>query len=153
MTSAKHICTGAVLQCMDFRLRRKLADALEKHFPQEDYDLISIAGGVQDLLREDWREFVFKQFDLSRKLHEPSLIVLVQHEDCGAYGGTAAFGDFERELKAHQDEIRRARVLLEARYPETRIEGYLFRLSGEMIPLHEGETLPSLTAEVLHEAQ
>jgi hypothetical protein len=122
---------------MDFRLRRKLAAALKKRFPLEDYDLISIAGGIQDLLAEEWQEFILKQFELSRKLHNSSVIILIQHEDCGAYGGSTSFGGFEQEFSFQEQQLQKAAALLKERFPKTSCERYLVRLSGQVIEVKD----------------
>ena len=133
--SAIHTCQGVVLHCIDFRFRKQLGEFLHKRFPDDDYDLIADAGGVKSLVTEgEDSAFLTRQFDPSHRLHDPSVIVLVQHEDCGAYGGSVAFEGFEAELHFQEGELRKAATLLQERFPKIAVESYFIRLSGELIP-------------------
>ncbi len=76
----KHVTQAIVVHCMDFRLQKIINDWLESEFGVGDYDRLSVAGGVFDL------DFVMKQVGISHRLHEIKKVVLINHEDCGAYG-------------------------------------------------------------------
>ena len=133
--SEKHMCEAVVLHCIDFRFRNMLGEYLRKRFP-EGYDLVSVAGSVKRLVLDPLEHnFVLDQIRVSNKLHEPKTIVLIQHEDCGAYGGSKAFADFQEELDTQKSELEKAETLLKEQFSQN-VEKYLARLSGEIIPLH-----------------
>lgn len=133
---ATHTCKGVVLHCIDFRFRKRLEEFLHERFLNEDYDLIVVAGSVKSLAGErEGSGFLTEQFDISLRLHAPSIIVLVQHEDCGAYRGSAAFADFEAELNFQKEELRKAAAFLKERFPEITVERYFIRLSGEVLTI------------------
>ena len=127
-----HTCEAVVLHCIDFRFRNMLNDYLHKRFP-EGYDLVSVAGSVKRLALDPLENnFVLDQIRASHKLHEPKTMVLIQHEDCGAYGGSKAFADFQEELDTQKSELEKAEQILKKEFPQP-IEKYLARLSGEIV--------------------
>ena len=80
-----------------------------------EYDLISVAGGAKGIVERE--DYLFNQMAISCRLHSPENIVLIQHEDCGAYGGTSELGereeDFQREqLSKAEENIKQARLQL-----------------------------------------
>jgi len=132
-TQNQHTCEAVVLHCIDFRFRNMLNEYLQKRFPG-GYDLVSLAGSVKRLAADSLENnFVLDQIRVSNKLHEPKVIVLIQHEDCGAYGGSKAFSNFEEELNFQKSELEKAEQILKKEFPQT-IEKYLARLSGEIVP-------------------
>ncbi|MCH8244362.1 hypothetical protein IIB97_00540 [Patescibacteria group bacterium] len=133
-----HTCKGVVLHCIDFRFRKRLEEFFHERFVNEDYDLIVVAGGAKSLVAESENPaFLTGQFDTSLRLHAPSIIVLVQHEDCGAYGGSVAFADFKAEFNFQKEELRKAAAFLYERFPKVVIERYFIRLSGEVLQIGE----------------
>lgn len=80
------------------------------------------------------RDFLLKQLQISVMLHSPKTILLIQHEDCGAYGGSKAFSSFEEEQVAHRAELDKVEALLKESFSQA-IEKYFILLSGEVISL------------------
>ena len=130
----KHSCTTFVLRCMDFRLgageiRQVLfeADAVPAHF-----DEMTVAGGVKSLVTpqlESDRDFILRHIELSRKLHNIKNVVLVNHQDCGAYGGSSALANEGEELKAHSADLRQAAKIIKQRFPDLTVQTYLAKLN------------------------
>ena len=48
------------------------------------------------------------QIKLSHDLHGISRVILMNHLDCGAYGGRAAFASDEEEYSRHAEDLRSA---------------------------------------------
>ncbi|MBI2124079.1 MAG: hypothetical protein HYU04_02500 [Candidatus Wildermuthbacteria bacterium] len=131
---SEHTCKALVIHCIDFRFRKSLAEFLEVRFG-DSYDLVSIAGGVKRLVQDPLdNNFILEQVKISDRLHKPEVILLIQHEDCGAYGGSVAFGDFSTEQETQNQELERAEDLLKEQCSQS-VEKYLARLSGEMVSL------------------
>ena len=131
---SEHTCKALVIHCIDFRFRKSLAQFLEARFG-DSYDLISVAGGVKRLVVDPLENnFILEQIKISDRLHKPGVILLIQHEDCGAYGGSAAFGDFSAEQETQGQELEKAKALLREQCTQS-VEKYLARLSGEIILL------------------
>lgn len=130
----QHTCKAVVLHCIDFRFQQVLNGHFDKEFP-EGYDLVSVAGGVKELIEEGENSFLLNQLQLSNKLHEPQNIVLVQHEDCGAYGGSGAFDNAQAEHAFQKEQLEKAAELLKRHFPEVTIQKYFVTLSKELMPL------------------
>ncbi|MDP2664433.1 MAG: hypothetical protein Q8O97_00460 [bacterium] len=130
----QHTCKALVLHCIDFRFRKNLAEFLEGKFG-DSYDLVSVAGGVKSLVSNvQENNFILEQIRISNKLHKPEVFILIQHEDCGAYGGSVAFGDFSTEQEAQNQELEKAEAFLKKEFSQP-VEKYLAKLSGETIAL------------------
>lgn len=128
-------CPAVVVHCMDFRLRNSLNNYLGTRFPR-GYDLVSIAGGVKSLIADgEIDNFELEQLRLSDQLHQPEVMLFIQHEDCGAYGGSGAFQSPQAEVEFHRQELRRARELLASHFPSAQIETHFISLAGELVSL------------------
>ena len=126
------VCKALVLHCIDFRFRRKIAEFLDSKFG-DSYDLVSVAGGVKQLVTDPAENnFIMEQLEISNRLHHPESIILIQHEDCGAYGGSQAFKDFSMEQEHQNSELKKAEELLSKKFFQPK-EKYFVRLSGEII--------------------
>ena len=81
----QYTASACAVWCFDARFGR-----LARLF--EDYqtalvDFVAVAGGAKGLAEEGpAREYILRQIDASLQLHRPGQIVLMVHEDCGAYG-------------------------------------------------------------------
>ena len=113
-----HTCDALIVSCIDFRLQKNIKKWLEKNFSDRTYDYVGYAGAVKDLLT------ITKQLDISVKLHHINQVVLINHEDCGAY---AKEGTKER----HAQDLRKAKQVILALYPRLEIETYYLHLDGE----------------------
>ena len=122
----QHICQALAVHCIDFRFQRFLNEYLEKRFPGS-YDRVAVAGGVKNLPLE--------QCEVSVKLHQPKSIVLFQHEDCGAYGGSKEFENLEAEKPFQKQEVGKAAAVLKEKFPDCAVEGYFVELSGNLTPV------------------
>ena len=115
-----HSCEAVVLTCIDFRFWRETVEFVEKELGIKDFDFPSLPGSakaINDCLKED--DLAFNCVSVSCDLHHAKKVVIVNHEDCGAYGGSAKFGgDQEKEQKFHEEELRKARKKLIDKYPE-----------------------------------
>lgn len=120
---AQHTTQALVVHCMDFRLQKFLDDWLQKELGHGQYDRLSLAGSVFDL------EFVLKQVDISKRLHDIQKVILINHEDCGAYGQA---GTPER----HAADLRQARQRIQAAWPDLEVMLYYLHLDGvfETVP-------------------
>ena len=111
-------CDTLVVHCIDYRLQGYLNKWLEGNFPARSYDRAAIAGGVNDVF------YVLRQVDVAVRLHKVKKVVLINHEDCGAYG---AAGTYER----HMADLEEAGGKIEALFPALDVETYYLHLDGE----------------------
>ncbi len=79
---------AAIITCIDFRLHGKKNIFMELFEKESDFDLITRAGGIKDLVRprkEEFKESLLRDIDVSINLHKINKLFLVNHQDCGAY--------------------------------------------------------------------
>jgi len=65
-------------------------------------------------------------------LHHVRKIVIINHQDCGAYGGSAKFnGNAEAEQKFHEEELRKAKSIILEKYPDKEVVLVYAKLADE----------------------
>jgi len=109
---------------MDFRFMKGVRNYLDAHNMVGDCDLVSIAGAaknIADPASESEREFLLKQIMLSHKLHNMKRLVLMNHLDCGAYGGSAAFENPAAEKAKHTADLKKAAEIIKNTYPDVEV--------------------------------
>ena len=112
-----HSCEALVVHCMDYRLQKYLNDWLDKNPGIGNYDRVGIAGGVLDIYP------VLKHIELAVRLHKIRKVILINHEDCGAYGPA---GTFER----HKADLTEAERKVHALYMGLIVDKYYLKLDG-----------------------
>lgn len=126
----EHCCQGAVVRCMDWRFNEVIKAFVENVLEMEKYDLISIAGAGKTINDEDGLvDFCLKA---SRGLHEAKKFVIINHADCGAYGGLKKFnGDKRAEEAFHRAALLKAKAILAAKLPDREIIAVYARLNED----------------------
>lgn len=110
-----HNCKYLISHCIDFRLGKPLKKYLEDKGILGQCDLVSAAGGVKNT------DFLLGQIEISVNLHQIKEVILINHTDCGAYGGSKNFEFFEKERDFHIQEMEKARDLVLAKYPDLKV--------------------------------
>ena len=110
-------CEALVVHCMDYRLQRYLNDWLDRNLGIGNYDRVAIAGGVLDIYS------VLQQIELAVPMHQIRKVILVNHENCGAYGPA---GTFEQ----HKSDLIEAERKIHALYMNLMVEKYYLKLDG-----------------------
>lgn len=107
--SQPYTASACAVWCFDARFGR-----LARLF--EDYqtalvDFVAVAGGAKGLIEEGpAREYILRQIEASLQLHRPGQIVLMVHEDCGAYG--RHFDDQETTRNFYASELQQAAIVV-----------------------------------------
>lgn len=125
---SQHSCSSLVIRCIDFRIApSKLAELLaEAGICQDgDYDLVSVAGAGKDLLSNNKaeRDFILKQINISKNLHNIKNIYILMHDNCGAYNIVDAIV----EDQVQSDDLRRLIIDLKEIVPGVEIKGYIVK--------------------------
>lgn len=69
----------------------------------------------------------------SHRLHNIKNIWLVDHQDCGGFGGLAAYnGDEHLEMEAHFESLERAANVIHKVLPELVVTSFVATLDGEL---------------------
>ncbi|MDZ7611910.1 MAG: carbonic anhydrase [Candidatus Moranbacteria bacterium] len=127
-----HECDAAVIACIDFRFWRETAEFVDNYFGAISYDYPGLPGAAKAINESSGEDLAFSCVGVPCDLHQVKKIILVNHEDCGAYGGSGKFdGDKEAEQEFHEDELRKAWGLIKDKYPEKDIHLVYARIGGE----------------------
>jgi carbonic anhydrase len=127
----KHTCRAIAISCIDFRVQQAVRAHLASTGYDGDYDLLSVAGGAMGLAMSSpqaVRDFLMEQIRISSGLHQTSEVLFFPHEDCGAYGGAAAYASRQEEFARQLSDIDEAKREIASRFP-----GYEFRVSYVVI--------------------
>lgn len=120
---ADHNETALIIRCMDKRLLAFLVEYLRKNgLLGHCYDP-GRAGAVKDLVsgNDILAESLWKDIEIGVSKGGVTQIILCNHTDCAAYGGSSHFSSFTEERNFHIEEMRKARDLILARYPALRV--------------------------------
>ncbi len=123
-----HQCQTLVIHCIDFRLGKTIKKYLEGQNLLGDCDIVSVAGAAKNIAspeNDSEREFLMKQIDISKKLHNINEVILINHSDCGAYGGSSAFNSNTEEKERHFQDMERATNIIREKYHDLKIKKML----------------------------
>lgn len=120
-----HACKALILHCIDFRLGPAIKNYLEGQSLLGEVDIVSVAGAVKNLISPAVptdSEFVLRQIEISKRLHSIAQIILINHTDCGAYGGRKAFGSEKEEQEKHAQDMKKAKEMILTKFPSLEME-------------------------------
>jgi len=110
-------CDALVVHCMDYRLQKYLHPWIMSRFGADNFDIISLAGGVHDY------EMVLKYVQLAVQVHSIKQVVLINHEDCRAYGRDGTY-------KRHKHDLMDAEQKIEVLFSDLDVETFYLHLNG-----------------------
>ena len=126
-----HTCRALLIHCMDFRLQPEIKKMMEEQGLLGDCDLVALAGAAKNLLDPETQALTLKQIGLSRQLHGMKEVHLMNHTDCGAYGGHAAFAGDEAERRKHADDLAEAAEIIRREFPDLTVVKWVARLGEQ----------------------
>jgi carbonic anhydrase len=127
-----HHCEAVVLTCIDFRFWRETVEFVEKGLGIKSFDFPSLPGAAKTLNESaNQNDLAWQCLDVPVKLHAAKKIVIINHEDCGAYGGSKKFANNEAEQKFHEGELKKAKQKILDKYPDKEIFSIYVRLMDE----------------------
>ena len=113
------------ISCIDFRFRAGISNWIDEELEGQS-DLVSLAGASKAVLDETSQPEVLKQIGLASKLHDIGTVHIVDHIDCGAYGGSGEFnGDRDAEFGMHQDQLGKAARVILNHFPGIKVETHI----------------------------
>ena len=71
------------------------------------------------------RRWILRDIDLVYRLHNVRQVVLVHHEDCAAYGGSAKLGSLAQQRRFHRMQLCRAARVLRREFSGLTVQGFL----------------------------
>lgn len=143
MSNDNHTCEAAVLLCIDLRFHeekksKNFLSAIRKHLGIEHIDPIVLAGAAKNLASpedENFKKVVLRNIEISASLHGTKHVVLTNHIDCGAYGGSDKFENREKEFVFHRTELERARIVLAREFPDLTVDLLIVYLEKNKIQI------------------
>lgn len=130
-TLRQHHAEAVVLSCIDFRFTPFLRDIIERTLGISQFDLIQLAGGAKNLASPDSdarAAVVLEDLSLALRAHDTSIIVLVNHQQCGKYAEAGKrFNNLSEERAFHAEELTKAAYRIRREFPNIAIRGgFLF---------------------------
>lgn len=122
-----------IFWCSDPRLRGAVLNDFIVAGGFDPYDLICIPGGAKCLVSNGDMSCnaTINQIKILRNLHNFNVIVLSMHEDCGACGGSKAFGnDFQVEQRDLLTILDIAKQTILDNFPDIHVVRALVRFTG-----------------------
>jgi len=120
-----HNSKALVISCIDFRFQSQVRKFLIDRGLEDNYDLVCTAGSIKSV-----DDHLVKQIKISSDLHHIEEIILINHQDCGAYGLEVTGNE---EMEIHKKDLIKAKNIISQDFPSiTRdnISLYYFKLDG-----------------------
>ena len=104
--------------CIDPRYFDATAAFVRGSFHAATFDVKTDAGGVKAMLDEGpaVRGWIVRSLRLACEQRGIKTVILVNHQDCAAYGGSSAFKDGAEETACHAQQLAMAASLLRATF-------------------------------------
>jgi len=117
--------------CIDYRFWPQTLSALQEKYGL--FDLIAMAGASKNLISSEIenKATLLKNIEISIKLHHPERLVLTNHTDCGAYGGSGKFASHDEEISFHLEELRKAKSAAAEKFPQLKTEALIVDKNNE----------------------
>lgn len=128
MDHSKHL--SIVLSCIDYRFWPQALPLLQQKYG--DFDLIEMAGACKNLtspLDKDDKITLLENIETSIKLHGSQAIILTNHLDCGAYGGSVKFASPKEEIEFHEYELEKSKAIIQDKFPHLVIHTELLTIN------------------------
>lgn len=117
-----HKAESIVITCIDFRLQEAINSWISQNFTPKTFDRVALAGGVKNL------ETIMGQIDIALRLHHIKKVVLINHEDCGAYGEAGT-------PQKHAEDLSHAETKIKEQFPQLEVNKFYLHLDGTLKPI------------------
>ena len=124
-----------VLTCVDPRFQPIIYNYLSiKRKLKGKYSFFSIAGGaigVTNIKFKRWHKTFWENLSTSIKLHKIKLLIVINHNDCGAAKIISKkIYNAEEEIKIHINSFKDLKKKFKKRHPKLKIEFNYINLKG-----------------------
>ncbi|MBX4187315.1 MAG: hypothetical protein KW802_03620 [Candidatus Doudnabacteria bacterium] len=118
-----------VQTCDDFEIQKPLQEFFENTLNLYAVDLKTDLGGIKEIFEgTPKRDWIFENLKQSVEKHNVERVILINHTNCAAYGGSDAFTSEEEEIHTHEIQLRHAVSDVKAKFPQLTVEAYLIIL-------------------------
>lgn len=123
MDTHSHGVKDLVISCIDYRFRPRVAQWIHEEF-NDQADLVAVAGASKSILDGPSREYILGQIDIGIRLHGVERIHIVDHIDCGAYGGSKLHDHEDAEITFHAGQCAGAADAIREKFPQLTVLSY-----------------------------
>jgi len=117
-----HSCEAVVLCCIDFRFWRETLEFVEQELGIKSFDFPSLPGAAKAINECADNDIAMQCVSVPYDLHHAKKLVIINHQDCGAYGGSKKFnGDEAAEQAFHEEELKKAKNKVLKKYPNLEV--------------------------------
>ena len=115
-----------IISCIDYRFWPEALSIFEKNFGR--FDVIEMAGGSKNIaspMHQFDQQAILENIKVSIDLHQAKVIILTNHIDCGAYGGSKKFDTMKEEVAFHKKELKKAKEICQRKFPNLAVKTFL----------------------------
>jgi carbonic anhydrase len=130
-----HHASTYIITCMDFRLLDDVVDFMDALGFNNNYDQFIVAGASLGLVQTKfphWGATALDHMEIGLSLHAFRDIMIIDHEDCGAYKKFMPYNNKEEEVAVHTQCLQEAYNMLGKRFPKFGFKAYLMDLHGKV---------------------
>ena len=113
-----HTAPNIVVACVDFRFQNEFLKECNQELGEKTFDYLTYPGASKSIIDAESRGGIFLAIETLAKIHATQTIVVLDHIDCGAYGGSVRFDSIDDEIKFHTEKLVEAKALLSEKFPE-----------------------------------
>lgn len=126
-----------LISCMDFRLLDDIVHAMNDLGYNNNYDQFIVAGSSLGVCQDKfphWGKTCIEHMEIGSKLHDFKKIIVIDHEDCGAFKKffPELIDNVELERQYHAKFIQQLYEILFTNFPNMEFESYLMNLDGKI---------------------
>jgi len=138
---ASEMTKALVLSCIDFRFVNFEQNFLREKHLDHLYDWLTLAGAslaISGFPSHAETETFWEQLDLSYRLHHIEKVIILDHQDCGAYASkidSQLSQNSQREVEVHRQYLHQAYSSIKELYPNLEVELYFVKLNAEVVAI------------------
>ena len=131
-----HQAKALILSCIDYRFLSAERYFLSMKNLGNKYDWTALAGAslaIDGFPHQSDAKAFWDQLEISFRLHQIEKVIIIDHQDCGAYATSIdpnLSQDPDRELQVHTDYLNRAYWSIRQRYPSIDVELYFAKINN-----------------------
>lgn len=107
-----------IVTCIDYRIQEYINTWISENFEPRTFDRVAFGGGVLNL------DVIMTQVKKAKDLHNIQEVVLINHEECGAYGAQST-------PKKHAEDLKNAKAKINEQYPNLKVKSFYLHLNGQ----------------------
>ncbi len=117
-----HTASNIVVACVDFRFQNEFLKECNQELGEKTFDYLTYPGASKSIIDAESRSVIFSAIATLVKIHKTKTIVILDHIDCGAYGGSVMFDNLADEISFHIKKLGEAKAFLVKRFPNLAVK-------------------------------